>query len=166
MSRGTVSPYRETSEAKLAAMERLAPERTWWRRAMCWLIGLSPFRRQWLSGHAWRITRTNAARHDMMQHLHWIAGCDAVCMRCGAVWEDYEWTIAEPTLGRVLREGWSKNEEATAARLRPTLGAILKQQMETLQRDAWERDAERAGIDLRPEPPPLRVPGPGRERLG
>lgn len=39
-------------------------------------------------GHWWCMTRRNAMKAPGLAHLHPYAGCDCVCVRCGALWLD------------------------------------------------------------------------------
>lgn len=46
-------------------------------RALCWLIG-----------HRWRVLVVDMQRAAVRGHLHTLAGCAALCHRCGAEWND------------------------------------------------------------------------------
>jgi hypothetical protein len=46
------------------------------RRAWCWL-----------AGHRWRVL-AESYRASLLGHLHTLAGCAAICERCGLEWDD------------------------------------------------------------------------------
>jgi hypothetical protein len=65
-------PYRTTSPP---VAQRLSLR--WLRRAWCVF-----------SGHRWKVLRERGSL--ALVHLHPYARCDAVCLRCGREWLDYE----------------------------------------------------------------------------
>ena len=50
-------------------------------RLICWIRP---------SGHNWRITRCVTSANLWLMHLHFLAGCDATCQRCGEEWRDFD----------------------------------------------------------------------------
>lgn len=42
----------------------------------------------WLRGHRWDILAVNVRKNVNLFHLHHLAGCKAMCRRCGADWDD------------------------------------------------------------------------------
>lgn len=44
----------------------------------------------WVSWHNFRVIRVNDLANAHMGHLHYLAGCDADCERCGKEWRDFE----------------------------------------------------------------------------
>lgn len=54
-------------------------------RLLCWLLAVVTLGGV---GHRWLVTTVNVRKSISLAHLHPMAGCNAVCVRCGAVWLD------------------------------------------------------------------------------
>ncbi len=102
-------PYRDV--APIASP--FSPRRTWWRRLRC--LFLASFTLGWL-GHRWRILRENPSRTAALVHLHPLAGCDAVCERCGTHWLDAEYGGEKLFARETLRAAGSPPTEARPPR--------------------------------------------------
>jgi hypothetical protein len=79
------------------------------RRIACWFHGQFPFGG---SGHDWRIVNGTPVKIAALNHLHLLAGYDAVCLRCGKWWldsDDRQWDadklrIARPRLDKIASD--------------------------------------------------------------
>lgn len=67
-------PYRELLHEQPQAVRR-----KWWGRVVCLF---------WW--HDWMIFRCNGMKSVALAEFHPLAGCDAVCRRCGKTWLDAE----------------------------------------------------------------------------
>jgi len=65
-----VSPYRKFPTEESTRAKR-------WKRFVCLFLR-----------HDWHITRIDIERHAALVHLNDLAGCNAVCRRCGFTWLD------------------------------------------------------------------------------
>jgi hypothetical protein len=104
----SIHPYRA---APAGIVVRPGMNARWWRRPLCLF-----------AAHDWTITRDARAP---LQHLHPLAGCDAVCERCGARWLDFD--IYTRVSERIAREWAGASEPQRTARV---VGLVNRQRVD------------------------------------